>query len=154
MSSEIDDLLAALRESVWAKKMEALRTLTAKLAAGEISEQQEEAMVPLIVAAARDSKWEVQKAAAVALSELRYADVGLVQSTLEGLALHQQSHYVKEAADRALKRIRSRTQRQKEWKLTDDARDPTLQHIMINTYTWHRVSQLNLRTVNERGWKV
>ena len=141
MSSEIDDLLAALRESVWAKKMEALRTLTAKLAAGEISEQQEEAMVPLIVAAARDSKWEVQKAAAVALSELRYADVGLVQSTLEGLALHQQSHYVKEAADRALKRIRSRTQRQKEWKLTDDARDPTLQHIMM------RIREIGLRSM-------
>ena len=39
-------------------------------------------------------------------------------------------HYVKEAADRALKRICSRTQRQKEWKLTEDTRDPTLQHIM------------------------
>jgi signal transduction histidine kinase len=98
-------------------------------------------MVPLIVAAARDSKWEVQKAAAVALSELRYADVGLVQSTLEGLALHQQSHYVKEAADRALKRIRSRTQRQKEWKLTEDARDPTLQHIMM------RIREIGLRSM-------
>lgn len=141
MNSETDDLLAALRESVWGKKTEALRTLTAKLAAGEISEQQEEVMVPLIVAAARDSKWEVQKAAAVALSELRYADVGLVQSTLEGLALHQQSHYVKEAADRALKRIRSRTQRQKEWKLTEDARDPTLQHIMM------RIREIGLRSM-------
>ena len=37
---------------------------------------------------------------------------------------------MKEAAERALKRIRSRTQRQKEWKLTEDTRDPTLQHIM------------------------
>jgi signal transduction histidine kinase len=141
VSSEIDDLLAALRESVWGKKTEALRTLTAKLAAGEISEQQEEIMVPLIVAAARDLKWEVQKAAAVALSELRHADVGLVQSTLEGLVLNQQTHYVKEAADRALKRIRSRTQRQKEWKLTEDARDPTLQHIMM------RIREIGLRSM-------
>jgi signal transduction histidine kinase len=141
MSSEIDDLLAALRESDWGEKTEALRTLTAKLAGGEISQQQEEAMVPLIAAAARDSKWEVQKAAAVALSELRYADVGLVQSTLEGLALHQQTHYVKEAADRALKRIRSRTQRQKEWKLTEDVRDPTLQHIMM------RIREIGLRSM-------
>jgi signal transduction histidine kinase len=141
VSSEIDELVAALREPVWGRKTEALRTLTAKLAAGEISEQHEEVMVPLIVAAARDSKWEVQKAAAVALSELRYADVGLVQSTLEGLALHQQTHYVKEAADRALKRIRSRTQRQKEWKLTEDARDPTLQHIMT------RIREIGLRSM-------
>ena len=99
VSSEISELLTALREPDWGKKTEALRTLTAKLAAGEISEQHEEVMVPSIVAAAKDAKWEVQKAAAVALSELRYADVGLVQSTLEGLALHQQIHYVKEAAD-------------------------------------------------------
>lgn len=141
MSSEIDELLTALREPVWGKKTEALRTLTAKLAAGEISEQHEEVMVPLIVDAARDSKWEVQKAAAVALSELRHADVGLVQSTLEGLALNQQTHYVKEAADRALKRIRSRTQRQKEWKLTEDSRDPTLQHIMM------RIREIGLRSM-------
>jgi signal transduction histidine kinase len=141
MSSEIDELLTALREPVWGKKTEALRILTAKLAAGEISEQDEEVMVPLIVEAARDSKWEVQKAAAVALSELRHADVGLVQSTLEALALNQQTHYVKEAADRALKRIRSRTQRQKEWKLTEDARDPTLQHIMM------RIREIGLRSM-------
>jgi len=141
VSSEINDLLAALRESAWGKKTDALRTLTAKLAAGEISEQQEEVMVPLIVAATRDSKWEVQKAAAVALSELRHADVELVYATLEGLALHQQSHYVKEAADRALKRIRSRTQRQKEWKLTEDSRDPTLQHIMM------RIREIGLRSM-------
>ena len=98
-------------------------------------------MVPLIVAAARDPKWEVQKAAAVALSELRHADDGLVQSTLEGLARDQQTHYVKEAAERALKRIRSRTQRQKEWKLTEDTRDPTLQHIMT------RIREIGLRSM-------
>ena len=68
------------------------------------------------------------KAAVVALSELRHADGVLVQSRLEALARGQQTHYVKEAAERALKRIRSRAQRQKEWKLTDQTRDPTLQH--------------------------
>ena len=141
MSTEIDDLQTALREPAWDKKTEALRTITAKLAAGEISEQHELVVVALIVAAARDPKWEVQKAAAVALSELRHADVGLVQSTLEGLARDQQTHYVKEAAERALKRIRSRTQRQKEWKLTADTRDPTLQHIMT------RIREIGLRSM-------
>lgn len=141
MSSEIYELLTALREPAWDKKTEALRTITAKLAAGEISEQDEVVVVPLIVAAARDPKWEVQKAAAVALSELRHADVGLVQSTLEGLARDQQTHYVKEAAQRGLKRIRSRTQRQKEWKLTEDTRDPTLQHIMT------RIREIGLRSM-------
>ena len=141
MSSEIDELLTALREPAWDKKTEALRTITAKLAAGEISEQHESVVIPLIVAAARDPKWEVQKAAAVALSELRHADVGLVQSTLEGLARDQQTHYVKEAAERGLKRIRSRTQRQKEWKLTEDTRDPTLQHIMT------RIREIGLRSM-------
>ena len=141
MISEIDELLTALREPAWDKKTEALRTITAKLAAGEISEQHEGVVIPLIVAAARDPKWEVQKAAAVALSELRHADVGLVQSTLEGLARDQQTHYVKEAAERGLKRIRSRTQRQKEWKLTEDTRDPTLQHIMT------RIREIGLRSM-------
>lgn len=141
MSSEIDELLSALREPGWDKKTEALRTITAKLAAGEISEQHEGVVVPLIVAAARDPKWEVQKAAAVALSELRHADVGLIQSTLEGLARDQQTHYVKEAANRALKRIRSRTQRQKEWRLTEGTRDPTLQHIM------KRIREIGLRSM-------
>ena len=142
MSSEIDELQAALSGLAWDKKTEALRMITAKLAAGEVSEQYEIVVVPLIVAAAGDPKWEVQKAAAVALSELRHADVGLVQSTLEALARdHQQTHYVKEAAERALKRIRSRTQRQKEWKLTEDARDPTLQHIMT------RIREIGLRSM-------
>lgn len=139
--SEIGGLLTALREPAWDTKTEALRTITAKLAAGEINERDESAFVPLIVAAARDPKWEVQKAAAVALSELRHADEGLVQSTLEGLARDQQTHYVKEAAERALKRIRSRTQRQKEWKLTEDTRDPTLQHIMT------RIREIGLRSM-------
>lgn len=141
MISEIDELVTALREPAWDKKTEALRTITAKLAAGEISEQHEGVVIPLIVAAARDPKWEVQKAAAVALSELRHADVGLVQSTLEDLARDQQTHYVKEAAERALKRIRSRAQRQKEWKLTEDTRDPTLQHIMT------RIREIGLRSM-------
>lgn len=141
MSGDSDELLTALREPAWGRKMEALRAITAKLAAGEISEQHEAVLVPLIVAAARDPKWEVQKAAAVTLSELRHADVGLVQSTLEGLARDQQTHYVKEAAERALKRIRSRTQRQKEWRLTEGTRDPTLQHIMT------RIREVGLRSM-------
>ena len=141
MTSEVDQLLTALREPAWDKKTEALRTITAKLAAGEISEQHEGVAIPLIIGATRDPKWEVQKAAAVALSELRHADVGLVQATLEGLARDQQTHYVKEAAERGLKRIRSRTQRQKEWKLTEDTRDPTLEHIMT------RIREIGLRSM-------
>lgn len=141
MTSEIDEFLTALRQPPWDKRTEALRVITARLAAGEISEQHEGVLIPLIVAAARDPKWEVRKAAAVALSELRHADVGLVQSTLDDLARDQQTHYVKEAAERGLKRIRSRTQRQNEWKLTRDTRDPTLQHIMT------RIREIGLRSM-------
>lgn len=141
MSTELDELLTALNEQTWDKKTEALRTITAKLAAGEITEQQEATLAPLILAAARDPKWEVQKSAVVALSELRYADAELVRSTLEGLAREQQTHYVKEAAERALKRIRARTQRQREWKLTEETRDPTLQHIM------KRIREIGLRSM-------
>jgi signal transduction histidine kinase len=141
VTSEIDQLLTALREPAWDKKTEALRTIAAKLAAGEISEQHEGVAIPLIIDATTDPKWEVQKAAAVALSELRHADVDLVQATLEGLARDQQTHYVKEAAERGLKRIRSRTQRQKEWKLTEYTRDPTLKHIMT------RIREIGLRSM-------
>jgi signal transduction histidine kinase len=141
VTSEVDELLSFLREEAWSRKTEALRTITAKLAAGEVSQQQEHVLMPLIVAAARDPKWEVQKAAAVALSELRHADVGQVQATLEALARDHQTHYVKEAAERALRRLRSRTQRQKEWNLTADTRDPTLQHIMT------RIRDIGLRSM-------
>jgi len=96
--SEIDELLTALRESAWDKKTEALRTLTAKLAAGEVSEEHEGTVIPLIVAAARDPKWEVQKAAAVALSELRpLLMLAWSSQRWKALARDQQTHYVKEA---------------------------------------------------------
>ena len=141
MNAELDDLAKALADSSWGEKADALRMLTAKLAAGEIDEEREAALFGLIVAAASDPKWELRKAAAVALSELRHADGAIVQKMLEALGRDQQTHYVKEAAERALKRIRSRAQRQKQWKLTEDTRDPTLQHIMT------RIRQIGLRSM-------
>ncbi|MDP2270488.1 MAG: ATP-binding protein [Archangium sp.] len=141
MSARLDDIAGALGDRSWSKRADALRLLTARLAAGEISGEEELVLVSLLIAATSDEKWEVQKAAAVALSELRHADGALVQSRLEALARGQQTHYVKEAAERALKRIRSRTQRQKEWNLADQTRDPTLQHIMT------RIREIGLRSM-------
>lgn len=141
MTNGIDELVAPLQDPSWHARTGALRTLAAKLAAGEVSEQHEHVVVPLLVAAAEDLKWEVQRAAAVALAELRYADSALVQSTLERLIELQQSHYVKETAERALKRIRTRTERQKKWNVAEDTRDPTLHHIM------NRIREIGLRAM-------
>ncbi len=75
------------------------------------------------------------------MSELRHSDVALIESTLAQLARDEKTHYVMDAALRALKRIRTRALRQKEWKLADDARDPTLQHIM------ERIREIGLRSM-------
>lgn len=157
--TKLDMLELAVGEHSWSARASALRTLTATLAAGEVSAERELALLPTIIAATSDEKWEVRKAAAVALSEFRYADASQVQSSLEALVQGQQTHYVKEAAERSLKRIRTRALRKREWKLADDARDPTLQHIMtrireigLSAMTPARIYELTME-VSEQSYR-
>lgn len=137
----MDEALRALQSPDWSVRAAALRSITAKLSAAKMSEDDERALVRSVIAAAADVKWEVQKAAAIALSEFRFAEPTLIRTTLEALGRAQHSHYVNDAAERALKRIRTRTERQNAWQLAGDTRDPTLQHIMA------RIREIGLRSM-------
>jgi signal transduction histidine kinase len=91
------------------------------------------------VDAATDPKWEVRKEAAVALAECRHHESG-AQKALAQLA-RDENRWVSQAAERAIKRMRSRASRAKEWALTPDAQDPTLHYIL------KRIREIGLRSM-------
>lgn len=136
----IEGILDGLRDPSWTRKEEALRTATARLAAGDLDEAAEARLARPIIEAAKDPKWEVRKAVALALAECRYYDSTSVQHALQALA-GDSNRWVSQAADRAGRRVRSREQRAREWALTGDTQDPTLQHIAT------RIREIGLRSM-------
>ena len=137
MAYDLEQILAGLTSPSWTRKAEALRTATAGLSGGELAREAQVRLAPTIIETTRNPKWEVRKAAALALAEL------------EGDAAHQALHdlaadanrWVSEAATRALRRMRTRGQRPKKWPLTEDTEDPTLRHIAA------RIRQIGLRSL-------
>lgn len=115
-------------DASWSRKADALRQVTARLASGEIDREGEQRVGPLIVATAKDGKWEVRKAAALALAELRHVNSDVAQRTLDQL-VKDSNRWVSQAAARASRRLRARTERAREWPLTEATQNPTLQHI-------------------------
>jgi signal transduction histidine kinase len=136
----IEGILDGLGDSSWTRKEEALRTATARFAAGDLDEAAEARLARPIIEAAKDAKWEVRKAVALALGECRHFDSKSVQHVLRGLA-GDSNRWVSQAADRAIRRLRSREQRAREWALTGDTQDPTLQHIAT------RIREIGLRSM-------
>lgn len=136
----IDDVLDGLGDPSWSRKAEALRTATARLATGDLNAAQEARLAPPIIEASRDPKWEVRKAVALALAECRHFESTLVQRVLDELA-RDSNRWVSQAADRGSRRVRSREQRGREWALTENTQDPTLQHIAA------RIREIGLRSM-------
>ncbi|MBI2895545.1 MAG: hypothetical protein HYY06_18455 [Deltaproteobacteria bacterium] len=136
----IEGLLEGLRDASWTRKADALREATALLASGELDRGAEDQLGPLILQAAGDLKWEVRKAAALALAEFRHLNSDVPERTLDAL-LKDSNRWVSQAATRASRRLRSRTDRAKEWPLTEGAQDSTLQHIVA------RIRQIGLRSM-------
>ena len=136
---DVEALVEGLGDPSWARKADALRSATAGLASGELDREAEVRLAPAFIAAARDAKWEVRKAAALALAELREG------GEVAHRALHQLAsdgnHWVSQAATRALRRRRSRDERAREWSLTGDVEDPTLAHVVA------RIREIGLRSM-------
>jgi signal transduction histidine kinase len=123
----LEEILDELREPSWDRRVEALRTATARLASGELVRDQETRLMTSVVEAAKDQKWEVRKAAATALAECRHGDATL-EDRLDELA-RDANRWVSQAADRAIRRLRLRVQHAKDWTPTGETQDPTLQYI-------------------------
>lgn len=138
VAPRVEALLDGLEERPWAQKAEALREVTAHLSGGKIDEDRERRLAEGIIAAAADDKWEVRKAAALALGELRYVE-GL-DGPLDALS-QDSNRWVRQAAERAAKRLRSRAKEAAEWPLSAETQDPTLHHIA------ERIRQVGLRSL-------
>lgn len=124
---DIDDILEGLRDPSWTRQAEVLRTATARLASGDIDDELESRLAGSIINAATNEKWEVRKAAALALGELQQVS-DLAQKQLEQLA-EDSNRWVSQAALRSSRRLLSRSRRASEWPLTKDNRTPLLEHI-------------------------
>jgi len=136
-ADEFEGLLQGLQDDDWARKAEALREVAALLAGDEVDQGIELRLGPLVVGAASDRKWEVRKAAALALAELRHFDREVQKRALAALA-EDSNHWVSQAATRASRRLRARDSRAKDWTLSENPKDPTLQLIMA------RIRQIGL----------
>jgi signal transduction histidine kinase len=139
MPDGMQALLTALRDPGWAARVDALRAAAAALGAGKLDPVEEELLLRAIAGATTDAKWEVRKEAAVALAECRHHE-SEAQRALAQLA-QDENRWVSQAADRAAKRMRSRASRAKEWALTPDAQDPTLDYIL------KRIREIGLRSM-------
>lgn len=128
-ASDVDHLLEKLRSESWSHRAEALREATGRLAEGGFAQNLEDRLAPAIIAAAKDDKWEVRKAAALALAEFRHFNDDAVRQALDTLS-QDSNRFVSQAAARASRRLRSRADEAKGWPLTGDASDPLLQHIV------------------------
>ena len=137
---EIESLIAGLQDASWTRKAAALREATAWLAGGEVDSEIELRLGPLVLEAANDRKWEVRKAATLALAEFRHLNSEVPEQTFARLA-RDTNRWVSQAAMRASRRLRSRADGAKEWALTGGAQDPTLQYIMA------RIHQIGLQSM-------
>jgi signal transduction histidine kinase len=137
---EIQDLLEEMRHPSWSRRAEALREATARLAGDELDCEAEARLCPFLVEASKDPKWELRKAAALALAELRHTQNDVSEMALKALQ-RDSNRWVSQAAIRASHRLRARRNREHEWPLTEATRDPTLQLIA------DRIKQIGLRSM-------
>ena len=137
---DVEGLLEGLRDESWSRRADALREATARLSGREVERDVELRFATPIIEAAKDEKWEVRKAAALALAEFRHLDGDVVQQTLDAL-VKDPNRWVSQAAGRASRHVRARADQAKEWPLTGDTGDPTLQHIAS------RIREIGLRSL-------
>jgi signal transduction histidine kinase len=124
------DLLKALSEESWARRVEGLQNVASRLASGEFEHEQQRVLADVLEKMLADPKWEVRKALAIALSECQIAEV--TKSALDVLS-RDANHWVRHAAVRALRRVRERERSPTDWTLAADIQDPMLQHIVRRT---------------------
>jgi signal transduction histidine kinase len=136
-SDSLAGVLADLSDASWIRRAEALRTAAARLASEDVDVDDEQRLAQPLVTCATDPKWEVRRAATLALAECRHSDIA--QPTLEQLT-RDENRWVRKAALQALERIKA-ARVTNDWPLTEDARDPTLQYIVT------RIRAIGLRSL-------
>jgi len=138
---DIAALLEGLSSPSWARRVDALREATARLAAGEFDDDAERQLAPKIISIVEDEKWEVRKAAALALAELQHVNSESANHALVTLS-EDTNRWVSQSAARALQRTRRRAHRRTEWALTEDTQNPTLAYIAA------RIRKIGLRSMS------
>ena len=127
----IDEILDELSDASWARRVEGLQTVTARLASGKLAPDHETRLIAVLCELAQDPKWEVRKAVTMALAEVRGPEPR-IPVALDELA-RDANRWVSQAAGRALRRVRERSTRDTLWTLTAPVRDPILEHIAKRT---------------------
>jgi signal transduction histidine kinase len=138
-AASVEQICDQLRDASWTRRVEGLQTATARLASGKLGPDHETRLVAVVCELARDPKWEVRKAVAMALAEVRGPEPA-VHAVLDQLA-RDANHWVSQAAGRAVRRLAERTGRDASWTLAAGVQDPILEHIAKRTH------EIGLRSV-------
>ncbi len=131
LAASLEEICGELKDASWARRVEGLQTVAARLATGKLSLDRETALIAVLCELAQDPKWEVRKAVTMALAEYRGSEPR-VHTALDELA-RDVNRWVSQAAGRALRRVRERAGRDTAWTLTAGVQDPILQHIAKRT---------------------
>ena len=127
----VEEIFDQLRDASWTRRLEGLQAVTARLAGSELGQDHDPRLVAALCELAHDPKWEVRKAAAMALAEYPGLEAP-VHAALDELA-RDVNRWVSQAAGRAVRRRRERTGGDTVWTLTAGVQDPILQHIAKRT---------------------
>jgi signal transduction histidine kinase len=138
-AANVEELFDELRDASWTRRVEGLRTVTARLASGKLSQDQEARLIAILCELAHDPKWEVRKAVTMVLAEYQGPEAR-IHTILDELA-RDANRWVSQAAGRALRRLRDHTGRDSIWTLTAGVQDPILKHIA------KRIREIGLRSV-------
>lgn len=138
-AASVAQICDELKDASWTRRVEGLQTATARLASAELSQEDEASIVAGLCELAHDPKWEVRKAMAMALAEVR-GPAPRAQLVLDELA-RDANRWVSQAAGRAVRRLRERQGRGPSWTLAAGVQDPILEHIARRTH------EIGLRSV-------
>jgi signal transduction histidine kinase len=131
-TASIEEILDALNDASWTRRVEGLQTVAAGLASGTFDPDHGAELIAVSCELAHDTKWEVRKAVALALAEYPGPEAR-VHTALDELA-RDANRWVNQAAARAVRRVRERTDRDALWTLTAGVQDPILKHIAKRTH--------------------
>ena len=127
-SEDVEEFLRGIRDSFWTRRVEVLQSIASALAAEKFELSHEKQLGPLLIEATRDEKWEVRRAAVIAVAEVHCFGSEHLLQILEALQ-KDSNRWVRQAASRAVARIVNHNKNKKGWALTKDEQDPTLQYI-------------------------
>lgn len=137
MHTTFDSIREDLQDGLWVRRVEGARRAQTLFARGELDQGLEQALCVLLNVAGADLKWEVRKAAALALGEIRHALPQESRLVLDRLNTDS-NPWVRRAASTARAKLRSRSEHEPGWEQSQPAQDP------VPEYVSARIAELGL----------